>query len=89
MKIKKGDKVVITTGSEKGKTGQILRVMPKLNQVIVNGINIKTNRVKPTKKGESGSSVTKERPIDMSNITMASATTPSKKQTPATNKVKV
>ena len=52
MKLKKGDMVVVNTGSEKGKKGKILSVDRKTGKVLVEGINVRTKHVKPTKQGQ-------------------------------------
>ena len=50
MKIKKDDTVIILTGKDKGKTGKVLKAMPKDGRVIVEGINVQTNHQKQTQK---------------------------------------
>ena len=71
MKIKKGDKVIVLAGKDKGKTGEVSRVIPVFNKVIVNGINIAKkhtkNRFNTDKKGEI---VDKTMPIDASNVAL-------------------
>jgi len=67
MKLKKGDKVVITTGKDKGKTGEITTVLPKENKVIVAGINVAKRHTKPTQES-AGGIVSKEMPIHVSNV---------------------
>lgn len=54
MKIKKGDTVQVLSGNDKGKTGEVLEVMPKTQRVVVKGINIRKKHVKPRKQGEQG-----------------------------------
>lgn len=54
MKIKKGDTVQVLTGNDKGKTGEVLEVMPKTQRVVVKGINIRKKHIKPRKQGEQG-----------------------------------
>jgi len=54
MKVKKGDNVQIISGNDKGKTGEVLRVIPKEEKVIVKGVNVRKNHVKPKKKGDEG-----------------------------------
>lgn len=61
--VKKGDKVVVISGKDKGKIGEILRVIPKKNKVVVQGVNIITRHTKPTMQGQKGSLVKKEAPI--------------------------
>ena len=54
MKLKKGDTVKVLSGNDKGKSGEILEVMPKKNKVIVKDVNIKKRATKPRKAGEEG-----------------------------------
>ena len=54
MKIKKGDTVQILSGNDKGKTGEVLEVIPKSEKIIVKGANIIKKHVKPRKQGEEG-----------------------------------
>jgi len=68
LKIKKGDMVQIIAGDDKGKTAKVLQVMPKTNQVIVEGCKIAKKAVKPTEENTKGGHVNKEMPIDVSNV---------------------
>ena len=52
MRIKKGDNVQVLSGNDKGKTGEVLEVIPKLDKVVVKGINIRKKHVKARKQGE-------------------------------------
>ena len=54
MRIKKGDTVQVLSGNDKGKTGEVLEVIPKLDKVVVKGINIRKKHIKPRKQGEEG-----------------------------------
>jgi len=54
MKIKKGDNVIVLSGNDKGKTGEVLEVIPKTEKVIVKGVNVRKKHVKPRKQGEEG-----------------------------------
>ena len=67
LKIKKGDKVAVITGKDKGKQGEVLSVMPKLNKAIVSGVNLAKKHTKPSRENEGGI-ITKEMPIQISNI---------------------
>lgn len=67
MKIKKGDRVVVLTGRSKGVTGDVLKVMPKENRAIVQGVNVVKRHTKPT-AGSSGGIVEKESSIHVSNL---------------------
>jgi len=66
--IRSGDQVIVTAGSEKGKTGEIASVLTDKDQVIVKGVNLKTKRLKPTQLNPQGGVITKEAPIHMSNV---------------------
>ena len=66
-KFKKGDSVRITSGKDKGKTGEIIRILPKKDSVIVKGLNLYKRHVKPTQNA-SGGIVTKERPLPTAKI---------------------
>lgn len=68
MKIKKGDKVVVISGHEKGKEGVVIASMPKENKVIVEGLNKVTKHNKPNQQNTEGSITTKEAPIHVSNV---------------------
>ena len=68
MKIKKGDKVKILAGKDKGKVGTVSKSLPQINKVIVDGINIIKRHNKPKKKGEKGVIVEVSAPIDVSNV---------------------
>ncbi len=67
MKIKKGDKVIVITGKDKGKTGEVTKSMPKENKVIVSGVNMVKRHQKPTQEN-AGGIVSKEAPIHISNV---------------------
>ena len=66
-KLKKGDTVIVITGKDKGKTGEILQVFAKENKVLVSGINIAVVHKKPTAQNP-GERVKIEKPIDISNV---------------------
>ena len=69
MKFKKGDSVVVITGKDKGKTGEIQKVSPSTNKVQVAGVNMikKTQKANP-QTGQEGGIITKEAPIHASNV---------------------
>lgn len=69
MKIKKGDKVIVITGKDKGKTGEVTKAMPKENKVIVSGINLAKRHQKPSQEN-AGGVVSKEMPIHVSNVAL-------------------
>jgi large subunit ribosomal protein L24 len=69
--IKKGDTVKVIAGADKGKTGKVLQVFPKLEQVLVEGINLKSKNVKAKTKGDAGTIVKKSNPLHISNVVLA------------------
>jgi large subunit ribosomal protein L24 len=70
MKLKKGDKVIVTAGKDAGKTGTIVRALPKENKVIVDGINIAKRHKKPTAANKQGQIVDRTMPIHASNVSL-------------------
>jgi len=71
-KIKKGDKVVVLAGKDKGKTGQVLQVFPTETKALVQGINLVRRHTKQTASTDAGI-FTKEAPIHLSNLAVADA----------------
>jgi len=69
-RIKKGDRVVVITGADKGKRGEVLTVMPKDNRAVVQGVNIAKRHTKPSGMGQPGGIVEKEATIHLSNIAL-------------------
>ena len=67
-KIKKGDKVVVIAGDDKGKTGTVSQVLPEVDQVVVEGVNLVKRHMKPTPRMPEGGILEKERPIHVSNV---------------------
>lgn len=68
MKIKKGDKVKVITGKDKGKSGSVVKAFPKDSRVLVEGVNIKKLHRKPRKEGEKGKIIDQAAPIHVSNV---------------------
>lgn len=68
VKIRKDDKVVVTTGKDKGKTGKVLRVYPKEGRVLVSGLNLVKRAIRPTHDMPQGGIIEKESPISISNV---------------------
>ena len=68
MKIKKGDTVKVLSGNDKGKTGEVLEVIPKTQKVIVKGVNVRKKHVKPRKQGEEGGIISVECSIHSSKV---------------------
>jgi large subunit ribosomal protein L24 len=67
LKVKKGDKVVVITGRDKGKSGEILKVLREENRVLVQGVNV-VKRHQRQSMGTQGGIVEKEAPIHVSNV---------------------
>lgn len=67
LKIKKGDKVKVIAGKNKGKTGDVIKVFPVSNKLIVSGINLVKKHTKPSQMSEGGI-IQKELPIHISNV---------------------
>lgn len=66
-KIKKGDKVVVLTGRDKGKEGEVIEVRPSENRVVVRGVNVVKRHTRPTMSSQGGI-VEKELPVAVSNL---------------------
>jgi len=66
-KLKKGDKVVVLTGRDKGKNGEILKSIPKLDRVVVQGVNVARRHTRPS-ASNSGGIVEREASIHVSNV---------------------
>ena len=69
-KIKKGDKVVVRTGRDKGRTGEVVQVMPKEERALVRGVNMVKRHQRQTMNQEGGI-ISKEAPIHLSNLALA------------------
>jgi large subunit ribosomal protein L24 len=67
-KIKKGDRVVVLTGKDKGRQGQVLQVMPKDNRVLVSGVNMVKRHTKPSQGDPNGGIKNKEASLHISNV---------------------
>ncbi|MBQ6654773.1 MAG: 50S ribosomal protein L24 [Erysipelotrichaceae bacterium] len=68
MKIKKGDKVQVIAGKDKGITGEVLAVYPDTHKVVVEGVNILKKHVRPSQANPEGGIQSQEAPIDVSNV---------------------
>ena len=71
-KLKKGDRVVVLTGKDKGKTGEITQVLPKDNKAVVDGVNIALRHTRQSQTSQGGR-VPKNMPIDLSNLALMDA----------------
>lgn len=71
MHVKKGDNIIVITGKDKGKSGKILRAFPKLDRVLVEGVNLKKVHERAKSSGKKGQVVEKAFPIHVSNVRLA------------------
>ena len=69
-KIKKGDRVVLLAGKDKGRTGAVLKVLPKDERVLVEGLNMVKRHTKPTQSDPQGGIKTKEATVHVSNVAL-------------------
>lgn len=70
QKIRKGDKVVVLTGKDKGRTGEVIQVMPKEDRAVVRGVNMVKRHQRQTQTAEAGI-INKEASIHLSNLAVA------------------
>ena len=70
LKIKKGDKVQVLTGKYRGRQGKVLKSFPEENRVLVEGVNLVKRHTRPSQENPQGGIVTKEAPIDISNVAL-------------------
>ncbi len=68
MKLQKNDKIIVISGRDKGKKGEIVAVLPKRSQVIVEGINVVKRHTKPSQANPKGGIIEKTKPIDSSKV---------------------
>ncbi|HMU42704.1 MAG TPA: 50S ribosomal protein L24 [Ignavibacteriaceae bacterium] len=68
MRIRKNDNVMVISGNDRGKSGKVLKVFPKENRVIIEGINLRKRHTKPNQKSPQGGILEKEAPINSSNV---------------------
>jgi large subunit ribosomal protein L24 len=69
-KIKKGDRVVLLAGKDKGKQGSVLRVLPKESRIVVEGLNMVHRHTRPTQTDPQGGIKHKEAPLHVSNVAL-------------------
>ena len=69
-KIKKGDRVVVLTGKDKGRTGNVLKVLPKDERVVVEGLNMVQRHTRPTQSDPQGGIKNKEASLHLSNVAL-------------------
>jgi large subunit ribosomal protein L24 len=72
VKIRKGDRVVVLAGKDKGKVGQVIAALPADDKVVVEGVNIARKHQKPTQRNQQGGIIDKTMPIHVSNVAIVS-----------------
>jgi large subunit ribosomal protein L24 len=72
-KIKKGDRVILLAGKDKGRGGQVIKVFPKDGRVVVSGLNLVKRHTRPTQADPQGGIKTKEASVHVSNVAIADA----------------
>jgi large subunit ribosomal protein L24 len=72
LKIKKGDRVRVLTGKDRGKEGTVLRALPSAGKLIVEGVNTAKKHQKPTRVNQSGGIVERDMPIPVANVAVVS-----------------
>ena len=70
LKIRKGDRVRVLSGKDKGKEGEVMRAMPREGKVIVEGVNIARKSQRPTRTTQQGGIIDKDMPIQVSNVAL-------------------
>jgi len=68
MHVRKGDKVIVLSGEDKGKSGKILKVFPSRKRAIVEGLNLIKRHTRPSSRNQQGGIIEKEAPIHVSNL---------------------
>ena len=68
MKIRKGDSIIIVSGKDRLKKGKVLKVFPKENKVLIEGLNLRKKHIKPKKSGEKGQTIQISIPVNIANV---------------------
>ena len=68
MKLRKGDTVKVLSGNDKGKTGEVLEIIPKTNKIVVKGVNVRKKHVKARKQGEESGIISVECAIHSAKV---------------------
>lgn len=68
LRIKTGDEVIVIAGADKGKKGKVIQTFPKLNRVVVEGVNVKKRHMRATKADAQGQTVEFSMPMNASNV---------------------
>jgi large subunit ribosomal protein L24 len=75
MKIRKNDNVIVIAGKDKGKKAKVLKALPALDKVVVEGVNVRSRRIKARRSGEAGQVVQMPLPIHVSNVQLVDPST--------------
>ena len=75
LRIRRGDKVKILAGKDRGKTGKVIHVYPTVNRVLVEGVNMVKKHLRKSQQNPNGAVVQKELPIHISNLSLLDPTT--------------
>jgi len=70
LKIRKGDRVRVLTGKDRGKEGEVMRALPREGRVIVDGVNVARKSQRPTRTTQQGGIIDKDMPIQVSNVAL-------------------
>ncbi len=70
LKIRKGDRVRVLSGKDKGKEGEVMRSLPREGKVIVDGVNVARKSQRPTRSTQQGGIIDKDMPIQVSNVAL-------------------
>jgi len=70
MKIRKGDRVRVLTGKDRGKEGEVMRAIPEIGKVIVDGVNVAKKHQAPTRTTQQGGIIDKDMPVPVSNVAL-------------------
>ncbi len=71
MKIKKNDNIIVITGKDKGKSGKVIKAIPREDKIVIEGINIKKRHQRANRSGQKGQIVEQAHPIHVSNVRKA------------------
>jgi large subunit ribosomal protein L24 len=70
LKIRKGDRVRVLTGKDRGKEGEVMRALPTAGKVIVDGVNVAKKHQRPTQATQQGGIIDKDMPLPVSNVAL-------------------
>ncbi len=68
MKIRKGDNVIMLSGKDRGKTGKVISVMPDMDRIVVEGLNMLRRHTRARQQGQTGQIISKERPVSAASV---------------------